>query len=45
MRREVNQWDLNALFKSEEHLERFIAANTRKAKQFAKIYEQKLDTI
>ena len=45
MRREANQWDLNALFKSEEHLERFIAANIRKAKQFAKIYEQKLDTI
>ncbi|WP_276891321.1 M3 family oligoendopeptidase [Helicobacter japonicus] len=45
MRRETNQWDLNALFKSEEHLERFIAANIRKAKQFAKIYEQKLDTI
>ncbi|WP_300447496.1 M3 family oligoendopeptidase [uncultured Helicobacter sp.] len=45
MNRESSQWDLNALFKSEEQMERFMVANTRKAKQFAKQYEQQLESI
>ena len=45
MNRESSQWDLNPLFKSEGHLERFMATNTRRAKHFAKTYEQKLDKI
>lgn len=42
---ESSHWDLSALFKSEEHLDRFMLAHTRRAKRFAKQYEQKLKNI
>lgn len=42
---EVSQWDLSALFKSQEQLERFIVAHTRRTKQFAKQYEGKLQEV
>ncbi len=45
MRVESSQWQLNALFRNEKHLERFMSAHTRRTKQFAKAYEQKLNTI
>nr|QGT50451.1 oligoendopeptidase F [uncultured Helicobacter sp.] len=40
-----NEWDLGALFKTQESLDRFISANTRRAKHFAKTYEGKLHTF
>lgn len=42
---ESTEWDLKALFRSEEQLERFMLSLKRDAKQFAKKYEGKLSEI
>lgn len=43
--RESTEWDLKALFRSGEHLERFMSSLKRNAKQFAKTYEGRLSEI
>lgn len=42
---ESSQWDLNALFRSQAQLERFMQAAFRQAKTFSTRYEGKLSTL
>ncbi|MCX2716603.1 M3 family oligoendopeptidase [Helicobacter sp. MIT 21-1697] len=42
---ESSQWDLNALFRTREQLERFMSSHTRRAKKFAKNYEGQLQCV
>lgn len=42
---ESTEWDLKALFRSEEQLERFMSSLKRNARQFAKAYEGRLGEI